>query len=274
MAEWELILTGTGTSHGNPPWGNPNMWSNDPRDHRRRSGAILKGPGGEVILIDAGPDLMHQLRDPYKRTKMYEYPTDCICRCDGVLITHDHADHCHGLNDLRHLNRLMGSEIPLYAHESHLNTLLQMFPYCFRDAHAVYEMSSPALRAIPIKDGENFNICGIDVQSFYMSHGPAGRTSGFRLGKLAYLTDLKEIPEETLETVLNDIEVLVIDMLRDETHETHLNWEEAETLIQRIKPLTCYLVHMGYEVCHSEWLDRLPDNIIMSYDGLSVQVQL
>ena len=98
MAEWELILTGTGTSHGNPPWGNPNIWSNDPRDHRRRSGAILKGPGGEVILIDAGPDLMHQLRDPYKRTSMYDYPTDCICRCDGVLITHDHADHCHDVD--------------------------------------------------------------------------------------------------------------------------------------------------------------------------------
>src|SRR3954466_15505408 len=105
MPAWELIITGCGTSHGNPPWGLPGAWSEDPRDRRRRSGALLRGPRGQVLLIDAGPDLMYQLRDPDLTWDGVTYPTGSVVRCDGVLLTHDHADHVNGLNDLRHLNR-------------------------------------------------------------------------------------------------------------------------------------------------------------------------
>lgn len=273
MATWELIITGCGTSHGNPAWGYPEHWSEDPRDHRRRSGAVLKGPQGEVVLIDAGPDLMHQLRDPYKQVRDYSYPKDCITRCDAVLLTHDHADHCHGLNDLRHLNRIMRTEIPIYGHRSHLEAVQQMFPYCFADADAIYTRGSPALQAVPLHDGEELHIAGLPVLQFPMEHGPAGRTSGFRINGMAYLTDLKTISAESL-AYLQGLDLLVLDMLRDTLHPTHLAWSEAQELLERIQPQRCILTHMGHEVLYAEWEERMPANVVMAYDGYHVAIEV
>ena len=269
MASWELIITGCGTSHGNPAWGYPEHWSEDPRDHRRRSGAMLKGPHGEVILIDAGPDLMYQLRDPYKEVQDFAYPPDCITRCDAVLLTHDHADHCHGLNDLRHLNRIMRKEIPIYGHQCHLDAVQQMFPYCFADADAIYTRGSPALQATPIDDGVEHVIAGLPVLQFPLDHGPAGRTSGFRINGMAYLTDLKTLPEESA-AYLNGLDLLVLDMLRDTLHPTHLAWSEAQEILERLQPQRCILTHMGHEVIYADWIERLPDNVVMAYDGYHV----
>ena len=126
---WQFTITGSGTSHGSPPWGVPEFWSNDPRDHRRRSGAMLRAADGRVILWDCGPDLAHQLTDPYKTWNRLDYPTDCVTRCDGLLLTHTHADHTHGINELRHLNRLMhGRSITMYGWDDHLTELEQNFP--------------------------------------------------------------------------------------------------------------------------------------------------
>lgn len=264
---WELIITGCGTSHGNPFWGYPELWSEDPRDHRRRSGAVLKGPDGEVVLIDAGPDLRDQLVNPYKKNYGYSYPTESICRCDGVLLTHEHADHCHGLNDLRHLNRMMQAEIPVYGHQEHLKNLQQMFPYCFADRDAIYTMGSPALRAVPVDDDQVFQVAGLDVTPFYMDHGPGGRTTGFRINSMAYLTDLKILPAAA-DQHLQGLELLVLDMLREEPHVTHLCWDEAQQIIERFKPQQTVLVHMGPEVRYHEWQARLPQHVTMAVDGL------
>ena len=272
MATWELIITGCGTSHGNPAWGYPEHWSEDPRDHRRRSGAILKGPNAEVILIDAGPDLMYQLRDPYKNVNDFAYPQECITRCDAVLLTHDHADHCHGLNDLRHLNRLMKTEIPVYGHRMHLDAVQAMFPYCFAAADAIYTRGSPALQAVPIDDFQRYEIAGLPVTQLPLDHGPGGRTSGFRINGMAYLTDLKLLPSES-EEQLQGLSLLVLDMLREELHPTHLAWSEALQILERLQPQRCILTHMGHEVQYKEWLERLPENVTMAYDGLHVQFE-
>lgn len=266
--DWRIVLTGTGTSHGNPPWGYPAWWSTDPRDLRRRSGAILLGPQGEVVLLDVGPDLLHQLRDPFRTWDGRSYPGDCIVRCDGVLLSHDHADHCHGLNDLRHLNRLMGGQgIAIHGAAGHLAALRAMFPYCFISALEAYQHARPALTTATLAMDEPFTLAGLTCIAFAMSHGPAGVTTGFRCGDLAYLTDLKELPVSA-DRHLAGLDLLVIDMLRDEPHPTHLCWAEAQAIITRLRPRRTVLTHMGPEVRHADWVPRLPPGVVMAVDGL------
>jgi phosphoribosyl 1,2-cyclic phosphate phosphodiesterase len=264
---WELIITGCGTSHGNPPWGYRHFWSEDPRDMRRRAGAVLRGPEQHIILIDAGPDLQHQMRDPDRSWDGKSYPEKSITRCDGVLLTHDHADHAHGINDLRHLNRLMGG-VPIHIHGAveHLSAVESMFPYCFGKKQEAYFLGSPALIAAPMIDGQEYRVAQLPVIPFYMSHGPAGRTTGFRCGGMAWLTDLKELPPAA-DAYLQEVDLLVLDMLREEEHSTHLNWREAQAIIARIKPQRTLLTHMGYEVHYRAWENRLPPGVTMAFDG-------
>lgn len=274
MPIWELLITGCGVSHGNPPWGEPARWSTDVRDRRRRFGAVLRGPAGQVLLIDAGPDLMHQMRDPDLTWDGISYPKHCITRCDGVLITHDHADHSHGINDLRHLNRLMGGRsIPLHGHVEHLRELERMFSYCFGAREAAYYLGLPGLVSTPMEDGRTVTLAGLPVTAFAMSHGPAGRTTGFRFGDCGFLTDLKKLPAEA-DRVLAGIELLVLDMLREEPHPTHLCWDEACAIIARLKPKRTVLIHMGHEVRYADWLARLPPDVVMAVDGMRMEINV
>lgn len=269
---WEIIITGCGTSHGNPVWGEPELWSTDPRDARRRSGAIVRGPDGQVVLIDVGPDLLHQLRDPFRTWDGVHYPSDCVTRCDAVLLTHEHADHSHGINDLRHLNRLMRRatgqvhSMPIFGHGDHLVKLTTSFPFCFSGGEEIYSLGSPALLAVPLADTVLTVVAGLPVTAFGMSHGPAGRSTGFRLGSMAYLTDLKELPYSA-EVLLQDLDLLVLDMLREKPHPTHLCWAEAQAIIARLRPRRTVLTHMGHEVRFAEWCSRLPPGVEMAVDG-------
>ncbi len=269
---WTLILTGTGTSHGNPPFGHPELWSTDHRDRRRRSGAMLFGPAGEVVLIDVGPDLLDQLRDPAASWDRISYPTQAVTRCDAVLLTHDHADHSHGINDLRHVNRLMRKagqaqvSIPILGHQRHLDAVESMFPFCFGKGSEVYDLGSPALQTRAIPDDVVVPVAGLDVIAFPMSHGPAGRTTGFRIGSMAYLTDVKELPTEA-DRHLQRLDLLVLDMLREAPHPTHFCWAESQAVIQRLRPRLTVLTHLGHEVRFAEWQGRLPPGVVMAVDG-------
>jgi phosphoribosyl 1,2-cyclic phosphate phosphodiesterase len=264
---WELVITGSGTSHGSPMWGVPDWWSGDPRDHRRRSGALLRGPDGQVLLFDCGPDLAHQMRDPYGDWDGSSYPARCITRCDGVLLTHDHADHCHGINDLRHLNRLMGGTgITIHGHDTHLAQLRAMFPYCFGAGEDTYRLSKPALHTRPLVDGVPVHLAGMAVTPFAMSHGPAGRVTGYRCGGMAWLTDVKELPAAA-DHLLQGLDLLAVNMLRAEPHPTHACWDETRAIIERLHPRRAVLIHMGPEVRHADWTGRLPPTVAMAVDG-------
>jgi phosphoribosyl 1,2-cyclic phosphate phosphodiesterase len=266
---WTLVITGCGTSHLNPLWGRPAQWSTDPRDRRRRSGAALLGPAGQVVLIDAGPDLAHQCTDPFRDWDGVSFPARSLDRCDALLLTHDHADHAHGLNELRHLNRLMGGgQIPILGHPSHLAEIQRMFPYAFGAGEDAYRMARPALTVRPLSDGQPIEVAGLTVTMVPMSHGPAGRTSGFRCGGMAYLTDLKDLPRSA-DRFLGGLDLLVLDMLRDEPHPTHLCWAEAEAIIARLAPRRTVLTHMGPEVRYADWEHRLPRGVVMAVDGWS-----
>ena len=272
MADWEFTITGCGTSHGNPMWGVPGWWSDDPRDRRRRSGAFLRGPQGQVLLFDCGPDLAHQMTDPYRDWDGRSYPSRCIVRCDGVLQTHDHADHCHGINDLRHLNRLMkGDGIALYGAEEHLAVIRAMFPYCFGAGADTYHLSKPSLRTVALADGVATRIAGLDVIPFAMSHGSAGRTTGFRCGSLAYCTDVKDLPRAA-DPVLQGLDLLALGVLRDELHPTHQSWDEAMAVIARLRPRRTVLIHTGAEVRYAAWAGRLPPGVELAVDGWTTTV--
>lgn len=268
MAAWTLLITGCGTSHGNPPWGYPQLWSEDPKDLRRRSGAALLGPAGEVILIDCGPDLMQQLRDPWRDWDGVSYPSRCISRCDGLLLTHAHADHSHGLNDLRHLNRLMdGRSIALHGAAEHLQELRRMFPFCFGDREAYYHQGNPALLTVALEPSQGVKLAGLDCTPYPLSHGPAGLVYAWRLGPQAgYITDAKTLPESTREA-FRGLDLLVVNMLQERSHVSHLNWEECQDLLADLQPRRAVLTHMGYSVRWADWQQRLPAHVEMAYDG-------
>ncbi|HAT09697.1 MAG TPA: hypothetical protein DCS97_03705 [Planctomycetes bacterium] len=272
MASWEFTITGCGTSHGNPMWGVPDWWSTDPRDRRRRSGAFLRGPEGQIVLFDCGPDLAHQMTDPYRDWDGRSYPARCLTRCDAVLLTHDHADHCHGINELRHVQRLMrGADITLYGWEPHLASVRAMFPYCFGAGLDTYRMSKPTLRTAELADGQKHIIAQLPVIPFAMSHGSAGRTTGFRCGTMAYCTDLKELPRDC-DPLLADLDLLALGVLRDELHPTHQNWDEAQAVLARLRPRRCVLMHMGPEVRYADWLARLPPGVELAVDGWTTRI--
>ncbi len=271
---WQLVITGTGTSHGNPPWGLPDFWSEDPRDLRRRSGAVLLGPQGRTVLIDAGPDLAHQCRDPFRSWDGRSYPADALVRCDAVLLTHDHADHTHGLNDLRHLNRLMdGTPIPIFAAEEHLREVRRMFPYCFGAADDLYLHGNPALVSRPVEIGQAFAVAGLEMEAVGYEHGPGCRATGWLVdGRFAYCTDCKTMPAETRDR-LRGIDLLVMTMLQEQPHPTHCNWEEARDLVADLSPRRTVFTHVGYTVRQREWDARLPAGMELAYDGLRIPLE-
>ncbi len=250
-----LTFLGTGTSNGIPMIGCrcPVCRSPDPRDRRSRSSVIVRD-GERVYLIDTATEF---------RLQALAIGLD---RVDAVLMTHPHADHTGGFDDLRRFNELAQRHLPVYAAPETAAILRHRFAYAFEDVFPFYG-GKPDL-TLHEADGP-FAIEGREIIPIPVWHG-AMRVLGYRFGDLAYVTDAKEIPPSSLD-LLRDLDILVLNALRERPHPTHLSLPEAVEIIEEIAPRAAYLVHISHELSHQSATDLLPPGIQPAYDGLTIR---
>jgi phosphoribosyl 1,2-cyclic phosphate phosphodiesterase len=250
----EITFLGTGTSNGIPVigCGCHVCRSSDPRDRRTRTSALVRY-GDRAILIDAATELRAQSL------------AHDIRHVDAILVTHAHADHIGGLDDLRRFNELQQQRIPLYTDPNTANVLRERFAYTFNEVFPFYG-GKPDLDLHEV-DGP-FDLFGQEVIPIPVMHGRLP-ILGYRFGDLAYVTDAKDIPESSRE-LLRDLDVLVLNGLRPRPHATHLGFFEAVEIIEDLRPRLAYLIHLSHETSHIEAESMLPDGVNVAWDGLTV----
>ena len=257
----KLTFLGTGTSFGVPQLGCgcEVCRSTDPRDKRTRVGAAVETDGGAVILIDTPPELRLQLL------------ATNITRVDAVLFTHLHADHTHGIDDLRAITAKRDTHLPMYGSAETLAGLEQKFDYIFDDRIlAAPGSSKPQGRPIALAPGVPMRIADVEVLPVPLPHGPV-TVYGFRIGPLAYVTDAQSMPDAAIDA-LRGARVLVINALFHRPHPSHLSVAEAIRAARRIGAERTYLTHLTHESFHAALEAELPPGIAPAYDGLSIQV--
>ena len=254
-----LTFLGTGTSFGVPQIGCdcPVCRSTDSRDKRTRSGAVVQ-EGGATILIDTPPELRLQLI------------AGGFSSIDAVAYTHEHADHINGIDDLRMFSVRRRRPLPVYGPRETLDRLHRSFDYIFDESVLPYEgTSKPTLETHEVEPGRRVTMAGVEVLPLAFRHGHL-RVFGYRFGKLAYLTDVKAIPEAEREH-LQGLEVLVVNALWWRPHPTHLSIAEAVEAARAVGARRTYLTHLTHETGHAELAAQLPDGVKPAYDGLTVE---
>jgi phosphoribosyl 1,2-cyclic phosphate phosphodiesterase len=255
-----LTFLGTGTSFGVPQIGCDCAVcsSSDPRDKRTRSGAILQAAGA-TILIDTPPELRLQLI------------AGGFSRVDAVLYTHEHADHVNGIDDLRIFSVRQRKPLPIYGPAETLQQVRASFNYIFDEAVRPYEgTSKPSLSLHPTEPDRLISVAGIELLPLAFQHGHL-RVFGYRVGGLAYITDVKVIGERERER-LRDLDVLVLNSLWWRPHPTHLSIAEAIETARALGARRTYLTHLTHETGHADLEARLPPGVLPAYDGLTVEV--
>ncbi|MBI1825076.1 MAG: MBL fold metallo-hydrolase [Planctomycetes bacterium] len=257
MPDLEIIVLGTGTSHGVPMIGCDCQvcTSDDPRDKRTRP-SIFVCHKELHILIDTTPELRLQCI------------ANQINRVDAVLFTHHHADHVAGLDDLRRFNWLTKKSMPCYGTKRTLDALRRMFLYAFE--HAPDSPHSRPHLTLHELDGRPFEIAGHEIIPIPLLHGPMP-VLGFRFGKFAYCTDCSIVPDDS-RSLLHGVEVLILDALRHDTHPTHMNLSQAVETAQRIGASRTYFTHMAHQLKHADTNAMLPDGMELAYDGLRIEI--
>jgi phosphoribosyl 1,2-cyclic phosphate phosphodiesterase len=255
-----LTLLGTGTSFGVPQVGCHcrTCTSTDPRDRRTRASALVEA-AGSVLLIDTAPELRLQL------------VSAGVDRVDAVLYTHAHADHVHGIDDLRAVSvRLGGLGLPVFGPAAALAELRHRFAYIFDGAPARPGTSKPELALQALEPGRTVPVAGVDVLPLELPHGDQ-TVFGYRFGRLAYLTDVKSVPAAVRDQ-LTGLEVLVLNALLPRPHPLHLSVPEAVALAQELGARRTFLTHLTHEVPHAELAAGLPAGVEPAYDGLVVEI--
>jgi len=253
----KIRILGCGGSGGVPLIGD--KWGNcDPGEpkNRRRRVSILVEEGATTLLIDTSPDLREQRLDAG------------TSRLDAVLFTHAHADHLHGIDDLRSVNRLMRAPIPVYANTDTLEKIGQRFGYVFAPLESGDSFYKPTL--VPhVIDGA-FEIAGIRIVPFEQDHG-FSTTLGFRIGDMAYSTDVVDLDDTAFE-VLEGIELWIVDCLRYEPHPTHSHLAKTLSWVARVKPRRAVLTHMDIPLDYATLRRNLPAGVEPGYDGLMIKL--
>lgn len=251
----QLTFLGTGTSTGIPMIGCECevCRSADPRDHRLRTSALLTVDGTD-ILIDAGPDFRHQILKAGSPS------------LDALLITHTHYDHVGGIDDLRPYCYPDGFDI--YAQQHDIDDLRHKVPYCF--AENPYP-GAPVLHPHVIYPLQPFEIKGVDILPLPVNHYLLD-IIGFKIGKLAYITDAKTVPSVTIDA-LSGIDTLVINALRPKEHISHMNLSQALDVIRLVNPRIAYLTHISHDMgLHEKVSPMLPDNVRIAIDGETIVI--
>lgn len=252
-----LTFLGTGTSQGIPVVGSnhPVCKSTDPRDKRLRTAALIQY-NGISIVVDCGPDF---------RQQMLSNPIE---RLDALLFTHEHADHTHGIDDLRPYYFRQGA-LDVYAHPFVHQSLTERFAYVFAVKNRY--PGAPELRYHPITKNVPVEIGGKSILPIEADHHTT-KVLGFRIEGLVYLTDVKTIEADQIELV-KGCDVLVINALREEPHPSHFNLEEALAFAKEVGAKRTYFTHISHLLgFHAEVQSRLPDTVYLAEDNLIVEL--
>jgi phosphoribosyl 1,2-cyclic phosphate phosphodiesterase len=250
----KITFLGTGTSQGIPVIGSthPVCLSDDPKDKRLRVSILVEWQGKNYV-VDCGPDFRQQM-----------LRANCN-RIDAILFTHEHADHTMGLDDIRPFFFRQG-EIDLYAHQRVFKSLETRFEYIFQTENKY--PGAPDVSKHLISNQPFY----IDVHLITPIEGFHYKLQvfGFRFENFAYLTDMKTVPEAEIDKLKN-LEVLVVNALREEPHMSHFNLEEAIDFINKVNPKKAYLTHISHHMgFHEEVSKKLPANIFLAYDNLQI----
>ena len=249
----KVTILGCGTSGGVPRIGN--VWGNcDPDNpkNRRRRASVLVEDGSTRILIDTSPDLREQLLDA---------DVDSL---SAVLYTHDHADHTHGIDDLRPIAQMMGRHVPIYGDQRTMEILQHRFGYIFKSREGYPSICEPH-----VIETDPFEIKGLEIIPFEQDHGFI-TSLGFRIGNFAYSTDLKRLDEKAFE-VLSGVDTWVVDALRYNEHPTHSHLSQTLEWIERVQPRRAILTHMTWDMDYDTLCKNLPDNVEPAFDGMYIE---
>ena len=258
----KLTFLGTGTSQGVPVIGCRCRvcTSQDRRDRRLRTAAMVETDGLRLV-IDAGPDFRYQML----RTG--------VRRIDAILLTHEHKDHTGGLDDVRAFNFVdfppTIHRIDLFAAPRTAAVVRKDFDYAFA---ADKYRGVPEIALHEIDASRPFSVRGTQIAPVRGHHTDRFEVTGYRIGRLAYLTDFKTVDEEEVAKLCG-VEVLVVNALRHKPHPSHFNVEEALELIRRVAPRRAYLTHMSHEIgLHAEVAQQLPEGVLPAYDTLQIEI--
>ena len=253
----EVTILGCGSSGGVPLIGN--IWGpcdpNDSRNTRRRVSILVK-KNKKTFLVDTSPDLRMQMLDAKVKD------------VDAVLYTHSHADHVHGIDDLRAFcwQRKDNKPLPIYSDQYTIDQITNRFDYAFENK---YGPAVPSLAANTISIGNN-TIQGVNVEAIKQIHGK-GFSLGYRFDNVAYSTDVNNLPNESMEQ-LKDLDLWIVDCVRYEPHYSHSHFDQTISWIKKLKPKRAILTHMGHWLDYNELKNKCPDNVEPGIDGMVIKV--
>lgn len=252
-----LVFLGTGTSVGVPVigCGCAVCRSSDPRNQRTRCGLAIGLPAGN-LLIDTPPDLRMQLL------------REAIGVVHAVVYTHEHADHVFGLDDLRLMQFYIDGPLPLYCNAKTADRIRRSFDYAFQSVEGLHAGAIPLVEVQSIGEGP-FNVLGASIVPIPLEHGPHFDVLGFRLGDVAYCTDVKGIPPQSKQ-LLQGLDTLILGCLRHKPHATHFSLDEALAAIEELRPQRTLLTHCSHDFDYEQTTAQLPPGVHLAYDGLEI----